>query len=84
MGNVIEFSQNFKKQIKDNETTTIRNNKPMTRVYNFESPLLLYSDEEGQLFTSLYNPVQGKTMAIPYFDSLEGLFEHEKRKAGLR
>lgn len=77
MGNVIEFKKH-PQQAKDCYSPINVNNKTLTPVYDFDCPVPLYSDEEGQLYTAFYFSTTGKTVAMRYFDNVESIFESEK------
>ena len=78
MGNVIEFKKHTQ-QNQDCSSAINVNNKILTPVYDFDCPVPLYSDEEGQLYTAFYFSATGKTVAMRYFDNVESIFENEKQ-----
>lgn len=77
MGNVIEFKKHAQ-QTKDCSSAINVNNKRLTPVYDFECPVPLYSDEEGQLYTAFYYSDTGKTVVIPFFNDTESMIEFER------
>ena len=78
MGNVIKFK---KYMLKTEESSSINsNNKLLKPVYDFDCPVPLYSDEEGQLYTAFYYSATGKTVVVPFFDDVESMVEYEKKK----
>lgn len=77
MGNIIEFKKHTQ-QTKDCSSAINVNNKRLTPVYDFDCPVPLYSDEEGQLYTAFYFSATGKTVAMRYFDNAESIFENKK------
>ena len=79
MGNVIEFKKHTQ-QTNDSSSEIYSNNKLLKPVYDFECPVPLYSDEEGQLYTAFYYSATGKTVAIPYFDNIEKIVKYEKKE----
>ena len=79
MGNVIEFKKHTQ-QTTDCSSAINVNNKTLTPVYDFECPVPLYSDEEGQLYTAFYYSGSGKTVVIPFFNDTESMVEHEKKR----
>jgi len=79
MGNVIEFKKHIQ-QNNDSSSGIYSNNKLLKPVHAFNCPVPLYSDKEGQLYTAFYYSDAGKTVVIPFFDSVESLAKHEKKK----
>lgn len=78
MGNLIEF----KKHPQQDEvcySTIYVNNKRLTPVHDFDCPVPLYSDEEGQLYTAFYYSGSGKAVVIPFFNDTESMVEHKKK-----
>lgn len=78
MGNVLEFNK-LTQQTKDCSSAISVNNKILTPVYDFEYPVPLYSDEEGQLYTAFYYLGSGKTVVIPFFNDTESMVEYKKK-----
>jgi hypothetical protein len=79
MGNVIEFKKHLQ-QTKGFSSGIYSNNKLLKPVHDFDCPVPLYSDEEGQLYTAFYYLATGKTVIIPFFDDAESMVEYEKKK----
>jgi len=79
MGNVIEFKKHIQ-QTKDSSSEIYSNNKLLKPVHDFDCPVPLYSDEEGQLYTAFYQSATGKAIVIPFFDDAESMVEYEKKK----
>lgn len=82
MGNVIEFKKHSQ-QTKESSSSILSNNKSLKPVHDFDCPVPLYSDEEGQLYTAFYYSATGKTMIIPFFNDTESMVEYEKKKGNL-
>ena len=80
MGNVIEFKKHSQ-QTKESSSSILSNNKSLKPVHDFDCPVPLYSDEEGQLYTAFYYSDTGKTIVIPFFDDAESMLEYEKKKS---
>lgn len=78
MGNIIEFKKHTQ-QNKDCSSAISVNNKILIPVYDFECPVPLYLDEEGQLYTAFYYSDTGKTVVIPFFNDTESMVEHHKK-----
>lgn len=79
MDNVIEFKKH-PQQTKNFSPGISLNNKLLKPVHDFDCPVPLYSDEEGQLYTAFYYTDTGKTVVIPFFDDAESMVEFEKKK----
>ena len=78
MSNVIEFKKQIK-QTKDFSSGIYSNNKLLKPVHDFDCPVPLYSDDEGQLYTAFYYSATGKTVVIPFFDDVKSMVEYEKK-----
>ncbi len=78
MSNVIEIKKHTQ-QAKDCYSPINVNNKILTPVYDFDCPVPLYSDEEGQLYTAFYYSDTGKTMVIPFFNDTKSMIAFEKK-----
>lgn len=62
-----------KQQEKDYSLGIYLNNKFLTPVHDFDCPVPLYSDEDGQLYTAFYYLDTSNTVVIPFFDSIESM-----------